>query len=176
MARLFFAVWPDDATRDAVVAVAERFPRNRGRRVATENLHITLVFLGEVDDARRAMLESRAERVRTSPFALVLDRSGWWRRPQVTWLAPGTTPEPMLELVATLNAVARECGLSVEERAYRAHLTIARRVSRPPTMLQMDPIRWEINGFCLVESTTGETGSYYRIRASWPLMSPQTVR
>ena len=176
MARLFFAAWPDAVTRDAVAAVAAGFPRNRGRRVAPENLHITLVFLGEVDDARRAMLESHAGQVRMPPFALVLDRSGWWRRPRVAWLAPETVPGAMLGLVNSLNAAVRDCGLSVEERPYRAHLTIARRVPRPPAALQFDPIRWEINEFCLVESVTEEAGSRYRVRASWPLTDPQTVR
>lgn len=169
MARLFFAVWPDSAVRDALAAVAQQFPAGRGRVLPPENLHITLVFLGEVDDDCRAQLVERAAAVRAERFDLGLDHSGWWRRPQVAWLAPSAVPGPMVQLVNALTCIARDCGLRVEERSYRAHLSIARRVSRPPPALAFQPIHWEINEFCLTESVTEQGGARYRICDRWPL-------
>ncbi|MDH5265059.1 MAG: RNA 2',3'-cyclic phosphodiesterase, partial [Betaproteobacteria bacterium] len=57
MARLFFALWPDAAARAALADLA-RATANRygGRAVPAANLHLTLVFLGEVDPARIAAL------------------------------------------------------------------------------------------------------------------------
>jgi len=46
--RLFFALWPDDATRRALAACASAVvAQTGGREVAAGNLHLTLAFIGE---------------------------------------------------------------------------------------------------------------------------------
>ncbi|MFO7588071.1 MAG: 2'-5' RNA ligase family protein [Gemmatimonadota bacterium] len=73
--RLFFALWPDSATRSAVARLVDRAAKRcGGRRVPPENLHLTLAFPGAVARAQRTCLEACADRVAGTPFHLVLDR------------------------------------------------------------------------------------------------------
>src|SRR5690606_6154262 len=48
--RIFFALWPDDETRDAISRATSRVVSlSGGRATAKRNLHITVAFLGAVD-------------------------------------------------------------------------------------------------------------------------------
>src|SRR4030067_1435014 len=85
--RLVFALVPEPALQQRLAQAAEALlPRAAGRRVRAENLHCTLVFLGAVETAQRLCLEDAASLVRAEPFTLMLDRLGYFRRPQVAWL------------------------------------------------------------------------------------------
>lgn len=169
MARLFFALWPDDIVRARLTSVMDQLPERLGRRVPLRNIHITLVFLGEVTEDVAQGLLGDASKVCAEPFSLVLDHSGWWRGPRVVWLGAEAVPEPLAHLVEQISAVARSHGLQLEERPFRAHLTIARKVARHPRPIRFAPIHWQINEFCLMESTQQENGSVYDVRGRWPL-------
>jgi len=170
--RLFFALWPDAGVRDRLAARAEVLPARCGRRVARDNLHLTLVFLGSVDDAVVECLLERAAAIRRPDFTLTLERLGWFRRARVTWLAPERIPAALQGLVDDINAAVRGCGLATEEgRPYRPHLTLSRKAMRPPRKEEPDPIHWHISDFCLVESIIRDTGPEYRILQRWVLTS-----
>ena len=102
--RLFFALWPDPAVRAALAGVTARLTLPRGRLTPPQNLHVTLVFLGAADAARRACVEAAADGVQAEGFTVTLDRTGWWRRPQVFWAGSSVTPQPLLDLVGALQA------------------------------------------------------------------------
>lgn len=169
MPRLFFALWPDDAVRAQLASVAERLPGRSGRRVPAQNLHITLVFLGEVEAAVAQGMQHEAAEIRAATFDLALDHLGWWRGPRVAWLGAAECPQALAQLVETLSALARTGGLQPDDRPFQPHLTIARKVSRRPRPLAFEPIRWQINEFCLVQSKPGDTGSEYQVLSRWPL-------
>jgi len=167
--RLFFALWPDEAVRRQLAGVAEGFELPDGRRVPARNLHLTLVFLGNVEDEVEACLMEGAAAIRTAPFALDFDQAGSFRGSGVAWLAPGECPSELLDLVARLRDLSARCDIETEERPYRPHLTIARKLKRRPRRMELAPIHWQINSFCLVESTPGEAGSEYTVRRAWRL-------
>ena len=106
MGRYFFALWPDDDVRTELETINNRLPPGCGRKVRVENLHITLVFLGNVGDPQLERIRLAAEDIKGPVFPLTLDRCGWWKRPQVIWLGSDTIPAPLGELVARLNSVA----------------------------------------------------------------------
>ena len=169
MKRLFFALWPDAGVRSQIAEVVELLPDNSGRRVRPENLHITLVFLGNVQEQFIPELTAGAQRLKIPGFSLQIDQGGWWKRPKIAWLAPEHTPAPLLELAEQINQLIKRAGLSVEKRSYRPHLTIARKVNRPVNSLRFEPIYWNVKDFCLVESVTHEHGVRYQVRQSWSL-------
>ena len=169
MKRLFFALWPDSRTRARLAYLAGLLPIDKGRRIPPENLHITLVFLGNVQEQDIPGLVEAAGRLRISGFRLQISRCGWWKRATVAWLAPETTPAPLLELVEQINRLTMSAGLPVEKRDYSPHLTVARKVTRPVTGRQFEPIHWDVREFCLVESVTHAQGARYRVMKSWPL-------
>lgn len=167
--RLFFALWPDAAVRAALAQSSEQVLGKRVRRVPESNLHITLAFAGPVKAAVRQCLEQQAAAIRAAPFELVLEHVGHWPRPRILWAGPRHTPPALWSLVGGLNHAFEACGLALETRPWQAHITLARKISRPPPVTAIAPIHWSISDFCLVESVTGPQGSSYRILASWKL-------
>jgi len=168
--RLFFALWPESALQQRLAqAAAALLPRDAGRRVREENLHCTLVFLGAVEAAQRLCLEDAASLVRAEPFTLMLDRLGYFRRPQVAWLGCTTTPAALQALVAGLSYGAASCGFPPEQRPYAVHLTVARKLRRDPGRLPLMPIAWPVKQFALMESVSEPDGVHYQPLHFWDL-------
>jgi len=79
-ARVFFALWPDDGVRDALHREAQVCaPELRRRVMRRENVHLTLVFVGDVAAERLDELGSVAGAIAGHSFELVLDQLGYWR-------------------------------------------------------------------------------------------------
>lgn len=170
--RLFFALWPDDATRSRLAAISAALPARSGRRVAAENLHITLCFLGSVEKDRLDCLRQGAATIRAPGCTLRLEHLGWFRRAGVVWLAPedAHVPPALIALAGAVNRVVRACGLEPDARVWRPHLTLTRKAAKPPRGQVFAPVRWDIREFCLVESITRSRGPEYRVLAHWPLL------
>jgi len=168
--RLFFALWPDAGLQHQFASVAQALlPTQSVRRVRPENLHCTLVFLGAVNAEQRLCLEQAANEVHVPRFTLVLDRSGYFRKPQVAWLGSSRLPVELLELVAGLTHAAEVCGFPPEQRPYAVHLTVARKVARDPGRLPFLPVSWTVQRFALVESVSTPDGMGYRPLCFWEL-------
>jgi 2'-5' RNA ligase len=168
--RLFFALWPDAATREALDSASRQVLGKRIRRVPPANLHITLAFAGSVEaDIARCLTEA-ADSIRVAPFELLIDRVGHWPGPRIAWIGPEQRPAALLQLVLALREAFTACGLQAETRAYQPHVTLARKIGRLPDGAALhDPLPWSISAFSLVESVTDPAGVRYYPRASWPL-------
>ena len=168
--RLFFALWPDEDIREHLYALAdEALPRGGGRRVRAENLHLTLAFLGSVEAKMRRCVERAASDIRVRRFTLIFERVGCWQRTGVMWVGPLQQPEGLVFLVDALKSALAGCGMPAEKRAYRAHLTLARKVRRCRRGHAIVPLAWGINRFCLVASRTHAAGARYDILRFWEL-------
>lgn len=165
-ARLFFALWPNEAVRQQLAAHRP----DTGQAVPTENLHLTLVFLGLVDSVQQRQLVEAAAEIAIEPFQLRLERLEHWRRSRMTWLMLDATPPGLLSLHQQLNAAAAAAGLVVEQRCYKPHVTLARKAP-PVSAHSIKPIDWAVMDFCLVESATQASGSQYTVRQHWPLQA-----
>ena len=169
--RLFFALWPDEELRQQIKHHSKVLLRHGGGRpVALGNIHITLAFLGNVDASQQACVEKVADRIQCPEFRLTLDQAGHWSRPRVLWIGAGEIPDTLLTLVADLCKGIRNCGLELDSRPYRAHLTLMRKVNRAPTELNIQPVDWQLNRFVLVKSTTLPEGVKYEVVKEWPLL------
>ncbi|MEE8320863.1 MAG: RNA 2',3'-cyclic phosphodiesterase [Gammaproteobacteria bacterium] len=169
MKRLFFALWPDHETRERIAAVSKMLPEKCGRRVPAANLHITLVFLGNIDEQQCRDVQQAASEISSRSFTLKLDRAGKWSRSKVIWLAHTTIPEELTSLVAELNESAINCRIQIENRPYRPHVTLARKVRGPVPPLDIEPFEWAIKSFALVQSETLPQGAQYAVIQNWPL-------
>ncbi|ROR29839.1 RNA 2',3'-cyclic phosphodiesterase [Inmirania thermothiophila] len=168
--RLFLALWPDGAVREAVRrAAAEAVRAARGRPVPPDNLHLTLLFLGAVPPAVREALAARLAAVRCAPFELVLDRIGGFPRSRVAWIAPSRPPAALHRLVGQLRAAAEEAGLAPERRPFSPHLTLVRKARPVPAQVLARPVRWGVRRFWLVRSQTLPDGARYTPLRAWPL-------
>ncbi|MCZ2825272.1 MULTISPECIES: RNA 2',3'-cyclic phosphodiesterase [unclassified Modestobacter] len=180
--RLFLAVDPPAAaTADLDRALRPlRFAPGAPRWTPTSRWHLTLVFLGEVPAPLLAPLRVAVTPAvaGTPPLSLQLagaGRFGSRRRPAVCWAGlAGDVPE-LTALAGRLAAAARSVGLTVEDRPFRAHLTVGRwRPGQPadgdlPERLAgyRGPI-WPVPEVVLWRSRLGPEPRYERV-AAWPV-------
>ena len=167
--RLFFALWPDAATREAMSQVQRELAVAGGRPLHPLDLHITLAFLGQVSPDQLPCVLAAAEQVHAAAHTLTLTRQGWWRGPRVAWCAPEETPPAMLELVDQLWNGLAGCGFEREARPFKAHVTLLRKARSIETAPLASPIQWELKDFALVASLSGPGAPRYKVLQRWPL-------
>jgi 2'-5' RNA ligase len=168
--RIFFALWPDPATRARLAAIAARIPlAGAARRVPEYNLHLTLHFVGNVEPADADCMRRQARAVEGAAFELVIDSSGQFGRARVGWLGPARIPDALLNLHRDLGINLRACGYEAEKRAYCPHISVVRKPNRVDQTAGFDPLRWKVDNFVLVESRAAETGVRYQVVESYPL-------
>jgi RNA 2',3'-cyclic 3'-phosphodiesterase len=129
MMRLFVAVTPPSEALDelssATAAMRSACPELRWTR--PDQWHLTLAFLGEVDDDARTDLAARLGRTATRhpPMRLALQGAGRFGD-RVLWTRVTGDVVALRELAASVRAAARRARVDVEDRPYRPHLTLAR--------------------------------------------------
>jgi len=168
--RIFFALWPQDAVRHAIVSQARPFVQGLKKTVPIPNLHLTLAFIGNIETAKLTDYRQAAENVRAQAFALTLDQAGSFSRAQVLWLGCSQVPAELQTLVTRLNTELQQCGYTPDNRPYVPHLTLARKYRKKPAQDVTVNISWPINDFCLVESRPVQGGVEYHVLQSWPLV------
>jgi len=165
--RLFFALWPDDATRDALNRTGKWLHQHwGGRRMRADTLHLTLAFLGSTRTDQLDRLADCADSVHNKPFELILDQPGYWRHNRIGWLGASETP-PHFELVGDLNAALQAAGFLVDARPYVPHVTLLRNAAGG-AVPACTPVRWRVSDFVLVKSVTESDGAHYEVIRHWP--------
>jgi 2'-5' RNA ligase len=169
--RLFFALWPDEATREALRHTTRKIVRHcGGRPVPPANFHLTLAFLGHVPEEQVAAAVAAARATPIARQAVVLDALGWFERPQALWLGP-SAPVPALQAHAvSLRAALASAGLGADIVPFHPHVTLARRVLAPGQLAPPRPVAWPVRGFALVESRTHAEGARYVVLEEFPAL------
>jgi RNA 2',3'-cyclic 3'-phosphodiesterase len=130
--RLFIAIEPPDDLKKALGKLRVDVPG--ARWVPTEQLHLTLAFLGEVDEKTAGELSERLALIHTPPFNLRFSGTGCFpnrHRPRVLWVGLG--PQPRLtHLADRVHGTVLACGIPQEERPFSPHITLARLTFPPP--------------------------------------------
>jgi 2'-5' RNA ligase len=179
--RLFFALWPERDFIARLRAAAHPLGLAGGRSVADLDLHVTLCFLGAVEESSLPALCERAAALQLPPFELEFEAIEYWSRSRVLAATSATVPAAGMELVRALHAQARALGLRADEHPLRAHVTLlrglaARAVPAAGPLPLSPPLRLAASNFYLAQSQQLEATSagglapcrYARLGA-WPL-------
>jgi 2'-5' RNA ligase len=176
MMRLFVGLALPQSLKDRLAPLMIGLPG--ARWVAPENLHLTLRFIGEVDEREAAMLDEALTSIARAPFDLQVAGCGIFaqrRGPEAVWVGVASTP-PLVDLQAAIERAAVRAGLAPEEKRFRPHITLARLKDVPQPRLQAfvaghnlfkDSVT--IEGFTLFSSTLGSGDPIYREEAAYPL-------
>lgn len=173
--RLFFALWPDEETRQVLVRLSEFMQISQSGRAnefkwtQPHNLHVTLVFLGQVEAATGLLLKQAVAGIGATPFELIFDRLSYWSQPKVLCLTAQQPAPAIMELVVALNDAVSGCGLQPDARPYSPHITLARHARYLPE-IAIEPLVWRVESFCLVESCSEADGVFYRVLQEWPFI------
>lgn len=125
----------DEARRLAAETIERLRERLRDpaalRFVATVDLHVTLAFLGELDEDAQASVRDVVARVAAAHPRMQVVMGGLGAFPRVSqarvlWLAFGSGDAPLSRMVADLTARLRDAGHALEDRDWTGHVTLAR--------------------------------------------------
>ena len=117
--RLFFALWPPGKTAHALAQWTHQVARETGGTpTSSDQIHLTLAFLGEADPAKAF---NAAQRVQGARHALPIDQAQYWKHNKIVWVGPQAMPAPLAQLVQRLHAALKDHGFALEERPVAGH-------------------------------------------------------
>lgn len=127
MHRLFIAIDLSESVKNAIKSICGALPD--ARWVDVSQLHLTLRFIGEVDDAAFDSIKSSLAEITETRFSLTLRGVGCFppkRPPRVLWVGIEDN-ETLIRLAETVEQVlVRKSGIEPERRKFSPHITIAR--------------------------------------------------
>ncbi|MBS0518565.1 MAG: RNA 2',3'-cyclic phosphodiesterase [Proteobacteria bacterium] len=171
MPRLFIALpVPEEVAAD-LTALQSGVPDVRW--TSPENFHVTLCFAGEVQGATMRDLEEELSDAAGPKFTVTLagvEQFSSGKQPRAL-AALVEKSEPLDRLQQKVSTIARNCGVEVERRKFRPHVTLAR--FRPgaetghhiaqfmSSHAQFRAGPWVAEHFSLYSSRPGRNGSIY---------------
>ncbi len=155
------------------------------------NIHLTLHFLGDLDEARETAVRAQLdEPLATDPFDVTLGELGLFPpsgRPRVFWVAVEHGRRELLAIHAELSRRLVAAGVEIETRPFAPHLTLARvrdghhqrarRVAERLRRVTVPSIQWPVSKVVLYHSDLSGPAPRYEAVQHVPLRgSPGTLR
>jgi RNA 2',3'-cyclic 3'-phosphodiesterase len=185
--RLFVALEIPAAVRDNLAAQVEKLRElsakvadKRPRWVRSENLHVTLKFIGEVSPTRLAGIRGALSAIRSDALVKIKFHGlGFFpneQHPRVLWAGLDASAN-LPSLAGDIDGALETQGIARERRAFTPHLTLAR--FEPPGLHEKLRAAIQKNGarefgsfqtreFYLIESKLKPSGAEYTTLASYP--------
>lgn len=140
--RLFTAINFNEETVSGLLSLQDvlRTRSERGRFPASDNLHLTLVFLGECDEEQTAKAAGAMDKIRFAPFPISIERVGRFKRDRgALWWAGVAESKPLMDLQQTLTDQLTALGFTLEKRKYTPHITLGRDIITDDAPWMIEP-------------------------------------
>ena len=172
--RLFFSLWPPEPVARVLAEQARLLAQQcGGKATRQETVHLTLAFLGEVDDVLLPSVIQAARVVRAAPFRLTVDCLGYWRHNRLLWAGCSSPAPELLILVEALRSRLHAASIACDESLrFAPHLTLVRKVvdgRAAQDFPDIAPLSWPCCGFDLVASRLASAGADYTAVAGFSL-------
>lgn len=179
--RTFIAVEIPEKQRKAIWdLITEQKKKNLPIKwVEFENLHITLKFIGEIDEKKLERILPQLSTIsgRTKSFKISLESLGCFpgiRNPRVLWIGVNQGGDELIKLATEIENELYKIGIKKEEKKFHPHLTIGR-IKSP---CKVDDILnqtmktdiFEVKEFILFKSTLQPSGPVYEKLKIFPLI------
>lgn len=172
--RLFTAVLPPPPAVAELAAAVDGLRAlpgsDRLRWTPAEGWHFTLAFLGEVDEGLLPELCERFGRAarRHHPFQARLAGGGRFGD-RVLWAGVADGRPALRALAGSVSAGARRAGVSVEDRPYRPHLTVARARGGPAPGARRPDLRPFAEALAAFSGSAWRAGEVALVRSRLPV-------
>ncbi|MEQ6917820.1 RNA 2',3'-cyclic phosphodiesterase [Halomonas aquatica] len=168
--RLFLALVPPPALRRRLGELTEwAQARCGGRRMPDESLHLTLAFLGEVDEAGVEALTTWVEGLNVPAGEWRLDAWGCFCHPGILWVGGRTPDTALVNLQASLWHDLETLGFGRRPSRFVPHVTLLRRAPRLETQgLPPIDLSWPYGRLALMRSFTESDRARYETLARSP--------
>lgn len=179
MERLFVSIPVPAAIKQHLTLLRSGLPGARWQ--TSEQMHLTLRFIGEVDGARAADIHCALSTVKAETFTLELAGVGIFGprgRERILWagVAENFT---LRQLRDRIESALVRAGLPRNSRKFHPHVTIARLNNVPKGRLNdfvggkvgFRSAPFQADTFALYSSFLSQSGAIHRVEASYPLQS-----
>ena len=177
MIRLFVALSLPDDLRQRLKTLCNGV--RDARWVEEQNLHLTLRFIGDVEEPELAYIMAALSSVQAESFDLTLSGVGHFEsRRKIRSLWAGTKPCPALEaLQQRIDSVLTRHGIAPDGRKFSPHITLARLKQVPPAFVRdwlvgncsFQSSSFAVKNFTLFESYRARSGAIYTPLQAFPL-------
>ena len=178
--RLFVAIELPDGTKAALTKLPTPLPTARWSK--PENMHLTLRFIGEVDENQAEEIKVALEGVESPRFDLQLQGIGHFppqkkKAPRVLWVGIAGQPA-LIELQQRIEKSLRSVGLVPVKKVFHPHITLARLKVQKPTQQVTNFLQkqakialkpFPVTRFVLIESVLSSRGPLYTHLAEYAL-------
>ena len=179
MIRAFIAIDVPEAVRTAIGEAQARLKRGHyGVKISwskVDNLHLTLQFLGYVEEPAVAKISEALQQVagQFASFGMAVRGAGAFpsgNRPRVLWVGCEDAEGKLRSLAKAVQAAMQPLGFAPEHREFSAHLTLGRiKIQRPDAALTraLDSLKdsdfgaMRVEAIHLFESQLHPDGSIY---------------
>ena len=179
MYRLFIAIDLPDLVKDAIANICFGVPG--AKWVPKDQSHLTVRFIGEVDDYYYSRIVEGLENVTASRFDLSLKGVGYFpprNKPKVLWVGIEKN-EAMMDLRDAIEKELKAINLAPEERKFSPHITLARLGLQTPLskvtgflsangLFKIESI--PVGEFHLYSSVLTPSGAVHRLEATYTLL------
>lgn len=177
--RLFVAIFPPMEVREALREAASGLPvKGKVRWIPASNIHLTLKFLGEVEEDGVEGIRSVLGEIsrRHEPFEIELSGFGAFpseRRARVLWSGVSGGADRLRDIAGDLEAAFEALGFEGERRLYAPHITLGRARGRPATLESTRDassiLTFPAQRLELMRSVLSQGGAVYSTVAGYPL-------
>lgn len=174
--RIFFAVFPPLEIQEQAERLQIGLPNTKWEPL--ENLHITLLFLGEITSSQLDSLSGSFQKFRFDSFSISFRSVSVFRSGKDSVLFTEAVPsDPIKKLNLELRKTSISAGISVLEKEFTPHMTLGRiKKFNEDKFLEYAGLfsdfctaDFSVNEFCLVSSALSPSGSRYRILETFAL-------
>lgn len=176
MIRLFVALEIPEEIRSRLFLLQCGVPGARWSK--PEQIHLTLRFVGEVNEAMAGDIDDVLSSLRAPPLTLELAGVGEFggKLPRAVWA--GVRPNAgLVHLQKKIENALQRLGLPSEERKFTPHVTLARLRNAPAEKVAgflshnalFASAAFDVNGFALFSSLLGSAGAVYTIERNYLL-------
>lgn len=174
MSRCFISVDVSNEVKKEIKRIQNMLPDFVGKKTEIDNLHLTLKFLGEIEEEKIEEVKAKLKKVKLNQFDSMLGEIGVFSENviRIVWLHLSNCERLQKEVDIVLS------GLFEKERRFMSHLTIARvkRVSNKKRFLEdlsrikLDKIKFKIKKFEFKKSTLTSKGPIYETLEEYKLI------
>jgi len=174
--RLFVALEIPEVVRDRLTSMEGGVPG--ARWLSDDQLHLTLRFIGEVDDHVAHDIDDTLVGLRAPAFTLELAGVGEFggKNPRALWVGVRAN-DSLIHLQRKIETALQRIGLPAEERKFSPHVTLARLKSPPRDKVMaflsyhalFTSTPFPVNRFVLFSSHQGSGGSVYHAERVYEL-------
>ncbi|MGB9707880.1 MAG: RNA 2',3'-cyclic phosphodiesterase [Candidatus Pacearchaeota archaeon] len=168
--RCFLAVELPEEVREELVRIQKQLPEANMKLVESENLHLTLKFLGELSDFQVNKVKERLNNVKFEKFKTSLGSVGVFPSLgflRVVWVSMEPS-EKVKELHEQIELILEKEKFK-KDKVFESHVTLARvkfikdkeGFSKKLKEIKIKPVEFQVHGFALKKSTLTEKGPIY---------------